>query len=285
VELVDVAQPAEEAVIWGALLLAVLGGCQVVLGLDRVPDPGSGTGSGSMRGANGHDEDCDGVPDASDVCPGIADDQTDTDSDGVGDACDPQPGKPDTLVEFYAFDRANDLAQFTPFGGHWTIHDDSLANDETTSNQEDHLLEGMTRDVPIAIETDVTVDAIAPTPPKVVDLSFAVEYRTSEADEYSCAIRRTSDSNDQILDQVEVFALGSSSDQPLSQTQLRPGAEYQIREVLAGTRVRCEMMGIAGDGGSVSATVAMPALPESVGFYTQDTAVHYHYLAIYALGS
>lgn len=270
----------------GALLLAMLGGCQLVLGLDRVPnarDAGPGSGSAAC-GANGHDEDCDGVPDASDVCPGIADDQTDTDGDSVGDACDPQPGKADKLLEFYAFDNANDLAQFTSYGGHWTIQDDALINDETTSNQEDHLLEGVPRAAPIAIEADVTVDAIAPAPPKTVDLSFAVEYRTSEADEYSCAIRRTSDSNDQVLDQVESYALGSSSHQPLAQSQLRPGAEYQMREVLSGTTMRCAMTGAAGDGGSVSETVTMPALPESVGFYTQDTAVHYHYLAIYELG-
>lgn len=36
----------------------------------------------------GHDEDGDGVDDACDVCPQLADDQLDTDGDLVGDACD-----------------------------------------------------------------------------------------------------------------------------------------------------------------------------------------------------
>jgi hypothetical protein len=45
--------------------------------------------------AAGHDEDGDGIPDACDVCPHIADpDQTDSDGDGVGDACDPEPDNP-----------------------------------------------------------------------------------------------------------------------------------------------------------------------------------------------
>jgi len=35
------------------------------------------------------DTDGDGIPDASDNCPSVANDQTDTDGDGMGDACDP----------------------------------------------------------------------------------------------------------------------------------------------------------------------------------------------------
>jgi hypothetical protein len=50
----------------------------------------------------GHDEDGDGIDDACDVCPQIADPaQADTDGDGVGDACDPNPTTPtEHLVAF-----------------------------------------------------------------------------------------------------------------------------------------------------------------------------------------
>lgn len=41
--------------------------------------------------ALGHDEDGDGIGDASDPCPHVAGDLADGDGDGVGDACDPDP--------------------------------------------------------------------------------------------------------------------------------------------------------------------------------------------------
>ena len=58
--------------------LVVLGGC------GRIAFDPLGDGSGDVS----HDEDLDGVPDISDVCPHIADSQADTDVDGVGDTCD-----------------------------------------------------------------------------------------------------------------------------------------------------------------------------------------------------
>jgi hypothetical protein len=49
-------------------------------------------------GEGGPDSDGDGIPDARDDCPAVADpDQRDTDGDGVGDACDPCPADPTCL--------------------------------------------------------------------------------------------------------------------------------------------------------------------------------------------
>ena len=264
-----------------ALLLALLGGCQVILGLDQV---GAGSGSGTC-GPQAHDEDGDGVPDCMDVCPGIAGDQADSDHDGVGDMCDPQPGKQDMLVKFYAFDNPDDLAQFTPMGGHWFVQDDALVNDETTSNMEDQLIEGTTRDLPIAIEAGVTVDTVEPTPPMGIDSLIALEYTTTTGNEYSCNIRKATNAADTAQDWVQAYAVGSTAEQPLANPMFRARNEYQIREVLTPDSLSCVVAGAAGDGGSVTEPTVKLPLSESVGVYTQNTGVHFQYLAIYALGN
>lgn len=50
----------------------------------------------------GHDEDHDGIDDACDGCPHIADGaQVDTDGDGVDDVCDPNPASPRETIAFF----------------------------------------------------------------------------------------------------------------------------------------------------------------------------------------
>lgn len=52
--------------------------------------------------AVGHDEDGDGVDDACDDCPFVAEvAQVDRDGDGVGDACDPHPAQPTERIAFF----------------------------------------------------------------------------------------------------------------------------------------------------------------------------------------
>ncbi len=77
-------------------------------GRDASPDAGrdasfdAGQDASSGCPATGHDEDGDGVPDACDDCPHVADPaQVDTDGDGVGDACDPNPAIPTERITFF----------------------------------------------------------------------------------------------------------------------------------------------------------------------------------------
>jgi hypothetical protein len=74
----------------------------------------------------GHDEDGDGIDDACDVCPHIANaDQADRDHDGVGDVCDPHPDDPiDSIAFFDPF--TTQLPQWM-FTGNVTYLGDSIA--------------------------------------------------------------------------------------------------------------------------------------------------------------
>ena len=74
----------------------------------------------------GHDEDGDGIDDACDGCPHIANpDQADRDGDGVGDVCDPNPDAPiDHIALFDPFTAM--LPQWTFTGGSSSYTGDSI---------------------------------------------------------------------------------------------------------------------------------------------------------------
>lgn len=77
----------------------------------------------------GHDEDGDGIPDACDNCPHVANaDQTDGDGDGVGDACDPNPDSPRESIPFFD--------PFTSRRPEWADHAApvSFANDQMVAD-------------------------------------------------------------------------------------------------------------------------------------------------------
>src|SRR5580698_218141 len=65
--------------------------------------PGASPDAGPSPGSNGGSAACpdSGRGDVCDVCPGIADDGTDSDGDGVGDACDPRPAQPGDSIAFF----------------------------------------------------------------------------------------------------------------------------------------------------------------------------------------
>lgn len=81
----------------------------------------------------GHDEDGDGVDDACDGCPHIADpDQVDTDHDGVDDICDPNPTQAiDSIAFFDPFVAAKSVWTLKPGS---TYQNDQLTVDARAGN-------------------------------------------------------------------------------------------------------------------------------------------------------
>jgi hypothetical protein len=78
-----------------------------------------------LAGGSQHDEDGDGIRDACDVCPHIADPaQADSDGDRVGDACDPEPMNPRQSIVFF------DGFEGTTVGGAWTNLSGAVQSDQ-----------------------------------------------------------------------------------------------------------------------------------------------------------
>jgi hypothetical protein len=112
-----------------------------------------------LAGGSNHDEDNDGIRDACDVCPYIADPaQADMDGDRVGDACDPEPtvGRQQIVL----FDGFETIA--TP----WSISGGVIVNDQlvldargTTSKEVIRPLTGLTDDLFIFGATTGNADA------------------------------------------------------------------------------------------------------------------------------
>ena len=119
-----------------AALLAFLAACSVPITKFTPAAPPGPDAPGScepqvMHGSMTHDEDSDGIPDAIDVCPHIADAaQTDTDCDGVGDACDPAPTDPRQKILFFAAMTPAEVL-FVPQKV-WTMQPDAWRNDDSS---------------------------------------------------------------------------------------------------------------------------------------------------------
>ena len=108
--------------------LLVLG----LLGCGRLGFDDRAGAAGNGDGATDHDEDGDGIADAVDDCPNVADPaQLDSDGDGVGDVCDPNPSVArDHIVFFDPF--VGPRSEWTFAGVAGTFINDSLVVDASS---------------------------------------------------------------------------------------------------------------------------------------------------------
>ena len=155
----------------GVWILAglLLGACDIVFRIDRIgvgdgmPDALDASNDGDAQQQAGcetdtHDEDGDGVADACDRCPGIADDQTDSDMDGVGDLCDPSSQAKHDIALFLSF-AGNDV--WTTVAGNWPRDGESLVYDAVTLDDYGvALYQGAVPAPPFVVEYHFSVDSI-----------------------------------------------------------------------------------------------------------------------------
>src|SRR4051812_13920018 len=138
------------------LALIALAGCGRI-GFDVATQSSDGDGGDDGRGDGvigaGHDEDGDGVPDTTDLCPYLPGTQNDEDSDGVGDDCDPHPGVArDHLMMFSTLGPGDQPLTLDVGLGTWSQAPDGIVYDGDVSGDF-----GTTATMPLVLATDVRI--------------------------------------------------------------------------------------------------------------------------------
>ena len=264
----------------GAWLLCPLlvGGCDVVWRLDEVqpslpPDarsdaPGQ---TGCEQGA--HDEDGDGVTDACDRCPGIADDQHDADDDGVGDACDPSATAHNELALFISF--AAD-EPWRSVSGTWTRDGESLVFASPALDAYSiTLFEGTIPEPPFVVEYHFSIDTIEA---QVSGVTAIVDANTSGSG-VTCGLQRQEGPIRDVVRSTYPQASVSSETVVMAVT---PGGYRVVATYDRGTEVRCSLLADqTGTSGATTLSLPSAPAPGALGMRALRVTTHIHYIAIY----
>lgn len=251
-------------------------GCDTVWRLDHVAEArGDGPNRLDCEGGT-HDEDNDTLPDHCDLCPGIADDQTDSDSDGVGDACDPSATTQDQLALFISF--ADDSQTWRMLDGTWHGDGESLVYDSLGSTSYGiALFQSTMPDPPFTLEYHYAIDSLVTV---TSGLQVLVDADATGKGVACGHVRREAPLHDAVRN-LNAPALLSSETEIMAVT---PG-DYRVTATYDRTsQIQCAL---AADSMSTSgattltwsATEAPPA--GALGFRSLQVAAHIHYVAIY----
>lgn len=277
--------------------LAVTAGCNTVLGLDPVgSERDADVDAPSDRDDDGvpdaidrcpdladprqHDEDEDGVGDGCDNCPHLANpDQADAlegaTHDGIGDACDPNPDAlGDQVMWFDAFDDGElDPRWALSIGDAWVEADDALVQATGTGL---HILAapGVTGQR-LTAEVGLTITSSQPNVQRGFDLGL--DY-TSEQSAVLCAWRNLAavSSGDALvieLRPVTAVTLGMATAPAIVESSQRIRARRTLTGTVAG--VRCELVDRTNLGAGTT------VVPGGLAFRVTNLGVRVEYLMVY----
>ena len=283
---------------WRVLVLASLAGCGFqpeAIGdqpVDAAPDtldafvahPNDIDGDGvkdamdncpTVANANQHDEDADGVGDACDPCPQDPN-NADTDGDGIGDACDPHPAVGgDTLVRFDPFDGTGAMpaAYAVPDGNaaDWSLSGDRL-NIDASTDANAHFFQIETTKTHARLDLGFEIEGMVGSNPSVMSI---VDEDAINTNGWACAIR--------VENNLDLYGLaaGVFTAYQISGTSTASPGRYRIVTTVDAQGVTCDFTSSAGSLGQLSQP-ALPLVFTYAGIRVRDLTAHLRYLAIYA---
>lgn len=259
-----------------ALCAIFVAGCDVVWSIDHVGDsmgdaPKPIDVPGPCELAD-HDEDRDGVPDASDRCPGIADDQMDSDSDGVGNACDPSGSTREKLGLFVSFNER--AGTWHSLVGGWPSDCESLRYTSVTNNNFGvTLYTGMVPDPPFVFEVHFAIESIN-SEPSVFGVLFQADQSGKGA---GCDLDRQ-----QTMDVIRASDLDSMPSAEAMLTPLLKPDGYRMIARYGNGLIECS---VRSDDSTIVGSVPNPLMqataPGTLGFHSFKVGVRVDYFAIY----
>lgn len=271
---------------WFSLALVLAGGCDIAFRIDRI-EPGSPAYSADSGGplpcesVTSHDEDRDGVPDACDVCPGIANpDQADhDDSDLVGDACDPDTARADRIALFVSFGDAGAIDTWQLDDGNWFVDADALAYGTPAFGDYGTIEYKLAPPrPPMTIEYHFTLDSIPPMQASVLWVVADLEAGKG----IGCGVRRSPST---FLDVVRIdnpYEPQTKSNEA-SIAKLVAGTGYRVTMTYDPDRVRCAVAADdSSSGGATTLDVTAPPSSGALAFESLHVGAHVDYIAIYA---
>jgi len=235
-----------------------------------------------------YDEDHDGLGDVCDGCPHLADPaQPDGDGDGVDDLCDPAPATlGDTIAFFDGFHGLKRASEWTPGAGAdtWAVSADALVQTDTTREIKTLYLTGFDR-TDVIVETAVTFTDV-PTSSSLIDTVRSAGILTGHDPVTHTA--RLAVIGDMILSPFSAYALTHASTATAEEdgshaayfTTALQEARYVVRAI--ATTEHEGVHGEAPDGSLADAIDdGATAAAGSIGLRTRNVSASFEYVIAY----